>query len=127
MSVLEGAQRKLAAIATEVYPNTIASGRLFLPDDERDWQSVAADGEVFIRIRPPQLVDSGLMNTFAAYVDVCHTRYRDARHNADLLVAYLLAANARSPKTSIKPTVVTIEGDGYWVMNVRFVLKVKTP
>lgn len=127
MSVLELAQRSLADTANSVFPTVISAGRLFLPDDEQDWKTIASQGGVFVRIRPPQLIDSGLLNTFAAYMDVCHTRYRDARHNADLLVTHLLSANARSPKTSIQPTVVSLEADGYWVINVRFVLRVKTP
>lgn len=125
--ILDLVQKRVREIVVSAFPNIEAEQRLYFPDSEVDWQQVAEQGQVFVRIHPSQLVMGGLITTNACYVDVCHETYRQARQSASVLVTKLNAQTRRNPSSSISPNVVAVEGPGYWVMNVRFVLKVKTP
>lgn len=121
--MLDTVMARLTTLAGEVFDPSI---RIYYPDDEKDWTRLAADGDFFIRIRPPQLVNSkGPISAFACYIDVCQLTYREAKREADKLINFLTRPRERYPSTAVQPVAYPANESGYWRVTVGFTQTVK--
>lgn len=114
---------RLTQLAGEVFDPSI---RIYYPDDEEDWTKLAADGRMFVRVRPPQLAESRpSFGAFACYFDVCHSTFREAKREADNLVNFLTRPRDRYPSTAVQPVAYPVKEAGYWRVTVGFTQMVK--